>query len=356
MLNEADELPHLPPDPLPDRWQENFFIVARSTDQHAAFFVHCKRWPVTGSLTARVAVSVGDVVVSRRVHEPIDPSAFRVDGLTLDVDEPYQALRISGGFSGAAGYGPLGFIATSGPGPVPVDIDLQLSSELAPADFEEGFRMLASAFADERTDGDALFEATQQHYEQGGRCVGSIAVDGVRHLFDGLFVRDHTWGLRDETAMSAAGHGFWTASALNDGTVFFNATGIATATGVRGLGVVVDASGQHVTDELQVSFSPEPHLYGFNTTQIRIGGARPIEVTGSGDLHLVKYLPGSGPGRFDDNLIADVRGEGLVGFGVHEFAGTLTPGQAHVLDLHEARTTKEHSAAAPTGRAYGGSH
>ena len=135
-------------------------------------------------------------------------------------------------------------------------------------------------------------------------------------------MRDHTWSERDESGMSKAGYRFWTASVTADTGMFFNATGMRIGDQTIGVSVIVDQNSQSTTTEIDVEFRPRSGLLGFNSTRNKIGGDRPLEVKGRALHHLVKYLPGSGPGRFDDNAISVL--EGLDGFGVHEFAGTLT--------------------------------
>ncbi|QNE32505.1 hypothetical protein F1C10_11480 [Sphingomonas sp. NBWT7] len=331
-LLDIDELPHTPPTPLPDRWQENFFIVLSDRGKRAGFLIHCKRWPASGGLVARIAAFYGDVIVSRKVAEPIPNGVFAVGGLTLHPETPYRQLRLTGSFEGMRGYGPLGFIAWEDGGDVPVEIDFTLTSTLPPADFGDAFRLLDESTAGENHEGRPVYENSQVHYEQGGRCTGTMTIDGALIEVDGLFVRDHTWGTRDESSMSATGHGFWTASISEDGNVFFNATGMVINGKTRGVGVVVDKDGVHSTTDVDVTFLPADGLGKFHRTAIRIGGEVPIEVEGTSLIHLVKYLPGSGAGRYDDNALSDWQGSGLSGFGVHEFAGTLPQEQRRVLD------------------------
>lgn len=331
---EKDEFPHDPPAPLHERWQENFFVIAWALDDGVGFLMHCKRWPSTGQQVARLVAAFGQNVVSRRVVEPIPRRNFEVDGLSLEPITPFRELRLTGGFKGTPGFGPLGFVAWRRDGAVPVELDLTLRSELAPADFAAGFEALAGAVAGPGSER-PVFEHTQEHYEQGGHCEGFVTIDGERRRLHGLFVRDHTWGRRDESAMSSAGYGFWTASVSADADLFFNATGMVVNGATRGIGVVVDRSGQFTTTDVAVEFKPSAGLRAFDSTRIRIRGDRPITADGQPTLHLVKYLPGSGPGRYDDNAISRISGPGFSGFGVHEYAGTLSPDQAAVLDAAE---------------------
>lgn len=334
-FTERDELPHIPDESDSRRWQENFFVIAWAVDDNAGVLVHCKRWPSTGKQTARIVAVIDDRVVSRRVVEAIPAEEFAIDGLRLNVKHPFRELELRGSFYGAAGFGPLGFVAWRTDGGVPATIDLTLRSELAPADFTEGFEVLAQSVQVDTTRQHPVFENTQKHYEQGGRCEGIITIAGERRRVDGLFVRDHTWGSRDETGISQAGHGFWTASVAADGDLFFNATGVVANGVTHGIGVVVDRSGQSVTTDINVEFNPQPGLHAFDSTRVRIGGSRPLDVVGHPTVHLVKYLPGSGPGRFDDNAVSRLNAPGLTGFGVHEYAGTLTPEQAALLEAAE---------------------
>lgn len=334
-ITEKDEFRHIPPAPLNDRWQENFFVVCWSLTDGVGLMIHCKRWPAAGHLTSRIVAAFGDKVVSRKVVQEIPADEFRVDGLTLEVVTPFRELRLKGGFKGTAGFGPLGFVAWRQDEAVPVEVDLTLQSDLIPADFSAGFDALV-AMMPATADGETpVFEHSQEHYEQGGRCEGYVSIDGDRRKLQGLFVRDHTWGRRDESAMSAAGHGFWTASVSENADFFFNAAGMVVNGETKGIGVVVDRDGQSTTTDVEVDFLPKGGLQTFTGSRIRIGGDKPVDVVGTARLHLVKYLPGSGPRRFDDNAISRFEGDGVAGFGVHEYAGTLTAEQAAMLEEAE---------------------
>lgn len=329
-LSDFDELPHLPSDH--PRWQENFFIIASSANGETSFLIHCKRWPASGKQVARIAVRAGSKIISRKVEEAIPGGSFTVDGLELFPVKPYRELKLRGRFEGTPGFGPLGFVAWASDGEIEVGIDLTLRSELAPADFAEVFAMRAAKFS-----GDVrplTAEHVQAHYEQGGICEGHVTIEGERHTLTGLFVRDHTWGQRDESYMADGTFGFWTATTLDEGNLFFNALGRTTPEGVRGMGVVVDRAGQAITTDVSVEFLPSPGLHGFTETRVHIGGDKPINAIGRAQVHLVKYLPGSGPRRFDDNALSSVEAGGLTGFGVHEFAGMLSAEEAAELDKY----------------------
>lgn len=333
-LTEADEAPHAQTGDISPLWQENFFIICWGVEADCGLMIHCKRQPRLGTLTARIVARIGGDVVSRKVVEPLR-SSFSVDGLSLDIVRPYEDLRLSGRFMGTRGFGPLGFVAWRDGGEASVTLDIRMRSRLAPADFADGFEEMAARAARASGAKDAPFKHTQEHYEQGGLCDGFIEIEEERRAFQGLFVRDHTWGERDERGMSKAGYGFWTASVTEDGACFFNATGMKTAAGVIGVGVVVDRDGQSTTTDIDVTFLAEPGLRTFEATRISIGGAKPVLAEGRAIVHLVKYLPGSGPGRFDDNAMSTFKSGVGRGFGVHEYAGTLTPEQIAIMDAAE---------------------
>lgn len=327
-LHDFDELPHRPSGH--PRWQENFFVVASATDGETSFLIHCKRWPASGKQVARIAARAGERIVSRKVEERIPTGCLAVGGLQLLPVVPYRQLKLGGRFKGAAGFGPLGFIAWTSNGGIDVEVELTLKSELIPADFTELFAMRAAKFRDDARPIDE--EHVQEHYEQGGICEGHLTIEGERYTLTGLFVRDHTWGVRDESYMADGSYGFWSATTLDEGRLFFNALGRNTADGPRGMGVVVDREGQTITTDVSMDFLPATGLYGFTKTCVHIGGDKPIDAIGKAQVHFVKYLPGSGPRRFDDNALSAVEAESLIGFGVHEYAGMLSPEEALELD------------------------
>ncbi|MDF8332211.1 DUF7065 domain-containing protein [Novosphingobium cyanobacteriorum] len=335
-LTDQDEFPHQTPSPVPERWQENFFVVAWDKAKRTGFLIHCKRWPATGQLVSRIAACAQGKVVSRKVTQSIPEGRFIVDGLELVPVTPYKELSLKGSFSGVEGFGPLGFIAWQEGGETDVKVDLSFTSDLPPVNFAEAFDKLVQSGTANSTNGNKpAFEHTQVHYEQGGKCHGSLTIGGEQYGIQGLFVRDHTWGIRDESGMSAAGHGFWTASVSDDADLFFNATGMVLNGVTHGVGVVADRTGCYSTTDVEVDFLPAGGLEAFERTRIRIGGKQPLEVAGTTLIHLIKYLPGSGPGRFDDNAISTFDCDGISGFGVHEFAGTLAPEQRAVFEALE---------------------
>lgn len=64
-------------------------------------------------------------------------------------------------------------------------------------DLEYEFRGINPPFAFRRHPGGCPSWLADDRTEQGGRVVGSLVLDGVRHEFDAFGHRDHSWGTRD---------------------------------------------------------------------------------------------------------------------------------------------------------------
>ena len=324
-LTGADEQFHPLPSPLPDNWQENLFFILWNTTTQDGFMMHIQRVPDRQVQEARIVACIGGDIASATLTGPYHADRA-VEGVTVRVDEPFRDLTVRAEFMGAPGPGPLGFIAAFASGELPVRVDARLRSDLEAIDFAEGLAHLTAAL---RTDTTAPQMGDQAHYEQGGTWSGTICIGDREVLGSGLFVRDHSWGIRHEHNDFRA---FWTATCLDDGRVFCNAIGMPKGDGFVGIAGLSDANGVRFTQHVAASYTPEPGLLTYERTEVRYGAGVDLVVGGDVQQHWPMYLPFSGRDRYDNNAISAVEANGLRGFAVMEWATTLPPAQTAALD------------------------
>jgi hypothetical protein len=331
MIGPADETLRHPPSPLPDRWQENLFVIAWDGDRHAGLMVHLQRVPGRDYQEARFVATTGGRTASAIVEGVYDASRV-VAGVDYDVVEPFRRIRLGADLRARDGVGPLGFVATHPPsaGDVRLEVDIELASELPAVDFAEGLRAMTAVM---RSNADGPQMGDQAHYEQGGRWSGTIAIGDVEVAGSGLFVRDHSWGVRHEQNDFKA---FWTATcvAAEDGSLMFaNAIGIPTGDRVAGIGAVADADGVRFTTDVGADYAPRAGVASYDAAEIRYGAPIDLRFSATTQVHWPFYLPHSGPRRYDNNAISAVTlPDGRAGFGVMEWADVLTPDEAAELD------------------------
>jgi hypothetical protein len=324
-LHDDDERLHAAPDPLPGNWQENMFFVCWDASTLTGMVAHVQRAPAAGVQAAQVAVAVDGLFASATFTAPYR-AGLLVPELYVRPVEPWRrwALELDG--KGAAGPGPLGLLATEPGGETIVAAELTLVSSLPVADFAAG---LAAVVDGMRADRPGPQMGDQQHYEQGGTWQGRLRVGAKERQTSGLFVRDHSWGVRHEHNNF---HAFWTASCLDGGRLFCNAIGIPRGDRVIGIGMVVDESGVHSTTQVGAAFRPAPGIGTYDTTTVEYGDPVGLTLMAETQCHVPIPLPLSGPNRYDNNALSRVRLGNLEGFGVMEWAAVLSDDEARLLE------------------------
>lgn len=324
-LSGADEQFHAAPVPLPANWQENLFFILWNTDTQDGFMMHVQRVPSQDVQEARIVASIGGRIASATLTGPFRADRA-VDGVTIGITMPFRDLSVRTEFLGTAGPGPLGFIAAHPGGEVRVLVDARLQSEIEAVDFAVGLAALTAAL---RTDASAPQMGDQAHYEQGGTWSGTIGIGDTQVEGSGLFVRDHSWGIRHEHNDFKA---FWTATCLDEGRVFCNAIGMPRGGGVVGIGAISDRNGVRFTKEVSALYTPSPGLLSYDHSEVTYGAGIEMVVRGETQQHWPMYLPYSGRDRYDNNAITSAEANGLRGFSVMEWATTLPPEQTAILD------------------------
>lgn len=330
-MDDSDEFLHSPPEPLPDRWQENTMLAAWNVEEGHGFLVHTKRWPAKNDHEAHVIVFVDGVPSSAVLHRRIG-NTLRINDeipeLAFEPEVPWSRWRLQAEFDGAGGVGPHGFLAYAPGGNTRASLDIVMDSDIPPADFNLALANWADELA---AAGSPSHSSAQSHYEQGGRWQGTLRVGNRTVKTKGLFVRDHTWGERVEKGFDSGV--FWTASSLDEGRIFCNAIGFPQPDGSTiGTGVLVNPDGAFQTRSIAAEFLPTPGLTSYDRTRIAYQFEKPVILNGRTQVHVPKYLPGSGARRYDNNAISRVEIGEFKGMGCLEWCAVLEEKQAADLD------------------------
>jgi hypothetical protein len=320
-LHDSDELLHAAPDPRPGNWQENMFFICWDTDTLTGVVAHIQRAPGADVQAAQVAVAVDGEFASATFTAPYRAGSL-VPELAATPVEPWRRWTLQLDGKATAGADPLGLMATRPGGDTVIAADVTLETSLPVADFAAG---LATVVAGMRADRAGPQMGDQQHYEQGGRWQGRLRVGDRERTTAGLFVRDHSWGIRHEHSNFRA---FWTASCLDGGRMFCNAIGIPRGDTVIGIGMIVDETGVRSTGRVAADFHPAPGIATYDRTTVEYGEPLGLTLRAETQCHVALPLPLSGPDRYDNNALSRVRLGGASGFGVMEWAAVFTGGEA----------------------------
>jgi hypothetical protein len=274
VLSGTDDGVHARPLDAPDSWQENCFLLARDEERDVCVYVHVER--LAHGVEVKGAVDRGGTTIW---HDATDDWWYQVDA-------PFERSRWAwhGG---------------------PLAVDLRLTSHLPAIDHAEVLATLG------------LPGAERDHYEAVGRFEGTVAVDGASTEVAGLFVRDHTWGVREYHHF---GSSWWWPTCLDGGDAY--AGGVAVELGDRtvGYGLVADADGVAATAEVSVEVSGAAVPGGYDATTIRYTPAarEPVVLTSVTTRHLCTTFPGFGPDRQWNEAYSACRWGQRTGFGTRE--------------------------------------
>lgn len=331
MLADVDEELHRPPVDADESWQENLFFICWAANAHTGFLCHVQRVPGAALQEARIVVVIDGEPASVTVEAAFDHDHL-VPGLRAEPASAFRRWRLNLDTLATVGSGPLGFLATGTTGNTRIAVDLTLDSVLPVVDFADGLAAVVAGMRD-RQDGPQMGD--QQHYEQGGTWRGRLRI-GTRTIeADGLFVRDHSWGVRREHHDFQA---FWTASCLDEGRLFCNAIGIPSGDQVLGIGAVADPTGVTFTTDVHAEFRPVAGIRSYDTTVVTFGAPVDRTLTARTEMHIPILLPHSGPDRYDNNAISRVANGDATGFGVLEWAAVLDADDVAALRTEEVAT------------------
>jgi hypothetical protein len=274
VLTPADDEPHERPAGAPSTWQENCFLLARDDERDACVYLHVERHREVVEVKAAI-----DVAGSTTWHESTDDWWY-------EVEAPYERTRCRWRGGGLA-------------------LDLELRAHLPAVDHHEVLQALGLAGAE------------RDHYEVAGRCAGRIEVDGAELAIDGLFVRDHTWGVREYHQFGAS---WWWPTCFDGGDAYAGGVAVDLGDRVVGYGLVADADGLAAATDVSVEVAGAAEPGGYTGTTIRYTpeGRGPVELTSTTRRHLTTTFPGFGVDRRWNEAYSTCRWDERHGFGTRE--------------------------------------
>ncbi|HTK61840.1 MAG TPA: hypothetical protein VL595_05660 [Pseudonocardia sp.] len=215
MVNEIDERLHTPGTVMPARWQENMMALGWDLEQNIGFWWHAQRVPHTRFTEIKAGVFEVASGVSGREVVPM-PESVMFEGLVIE--EPFKKVRLSYHGRGVRHTDDKHLPCLSATGDVPYGMDLTLHGLAGPIDWHEPLSSMGAVEND--------------HYEMAGSWEGTLAFPDRTVRASGLYLRDHTWGLRNytperRTDESEHGHGgfdlaWFTPLVLDEGRTFVN--------------------------------------------------------------------------------------------------------------------------------------
>ncbi|MBA2281971.1 MAG: hypothetical protein H0W25_12180 [Acidimicrobiia bacterium] len=273
MLSASDEGLHARP-PGGEAWQENCFLLGRDAGRDVSVYVHVER--MADGVEVKAAVDVGGSTTWQMTGDDWWP----------DVEVAYERLAVSW---------------TGGD----LRIDLTLESHLAPADHGAALAALQ------------LPGTERDHYEVVGRMLGTVAIDGDEVHLDGLFVRDHTWGVRQYQQF---GNSWWWPTCFDGGDAYLGGVAVDVGGQTLGYGIVVDGDGQAAGTDVAIDVDGEarPGAYTGTTVRFTPAGREPVVCVGVVDHHLCTTFPAFGPDRRWNEGFSSCRWGDRIGFGTRE--------------------------------------
>lgn len=274
MLSPADDEVHGRPAGAPDAWQENCFLLARDDERDVCVYLHVER------LAEHVEVKAAiDVAGTTTWHDAADDWWY-------EVDAPFERSRWA--WRGGA-----------------IGLDLELRSHLAPVDHASVLATLG------------LPGAERDHYEAVGRATGRITVDGHDTELDAMFVRDHTWGVREYQRFGAS---WWWPTCFDGGDAYAGGVAVELGDRVVGYGLVADGDGVAAGTDVTVEVDGTAVPGGYRGTTIRYTTEErgPVTLTSATQRHLCTTFPGFGPDRRWNDAYSQCRWGDRAGFGSRE--------------------------------------
>ncbi len=276
MLTPADELPHPPPQPLPDRWQENYFLLGWDEQSRAGLYLHLARLPVAGTIDVKAAALLGGTVAAAATELPLGPG-LGGPGVDVVVEEPFRRWRLGVALAGSTQRGPNGMLSTADDG-VSLGFDVQIESTLPPIDWREALATLGAPGTE------------RDHYEVACTWSGEVRVGSERIDASGLMIRDHTWGPRSYDEFRRA---WWTACCFDEARVYF--TGVSVDTGERWTGVsilVEEGADPVLIPDHRVVLGDASATTGYDTSVIEASAAgHSVSIAASTVAHLPIEYP-----------------------------------------------------------------
>ncbi len=300
-LTPNDDFPH--PRGSGESWQENYLFLGVDPEQDLAFFAHVARLPALGTCDIKIAVKIGDDVVSTTEHHPLG-EGLDVPGLEFDVVDPWYSWRVKADGKGLRGGAP-DLLLTTGRGDVPLSFDIRWDAKATPVVHSEGFAQMASAGAGSSGD----------HYIQGGTWSGTLRIGDREITSSGPSIRDHTWGERDNGKLQLC---WWTPMVFDDGSYQLAGIDMHLVDGTRtSFSFEHDGNAQRTLPVLDVEIT-EGTIDDYSRAKIKLGDEIEVEATRFARMPIA-YYRGGGVGWVSDDALCTLRtADGRTGFGIIE--------------------------------------
>jgi hypothetical protein len=317
MVTEIDERLHTPGTVMPERWQENMMAYGWDAEQAVGFWWHVQRIPHTRFTEVKAAVFGIAEGVSGREVVPM-PESVMFEGLVFA--EPFKRVRLTYHGQGVAHTDDLHLPCLSTSGTVPYGMDIALHGLAGPIDWHEPLTAMSAVEND--------------HYEMAGTWEGTLHFGGREIRASGLFLRDHTWGLRNYTPDRKEhvehGHGgfdtaWFTPLVLDGGRTFINGLQVRAADG-REQRFCTYTEGEHTRlyDHFDVAVT-DGSVQAGRYSRVRITGGDaevPIDCRLEVIRHLPMYLPDHGGPFVQSDAYAEVTWGSRTGWGSAQLSET----------------------------------
>jgi hypothetical protein len=331
MVNEIDESLHVPGAVMPERWQENMMAYGWDTDHGVGFWWHVQRIPHTRFTELKGAVFASTHGVSGREVVPM-PESTMCEGLVFD--QPFKRVRLSYHGKGVAHSWDKHLPCLSENGTAPYGMDLVLHGLAGPIDWHEPLTRMAAVEND--------------HYEMAGTWEGTLHYGGRTIQASGMFLRDHTWGLRNYTPERSTdeaehGHGgfdiaWFTPMVLDEGHTFVNGI-LVRANDGRQQAFCTLTEGEHTTvyDRFAVEVTNgTEEVARYEATRITGGDAETdIDCTLEVIRHLPMYLPDHGGPFVQSDAFGTVKWGSRTGWGSAQLSETDGKWQSRPEFIHQ---------------------
>lgn len=323
----TDELMH----PVGDdpAWSESYYFNFADPKTGLGMFTRMGFRPRNGWADALHAVYLGGERVAftyARRDIGMDLTAYngdlKVGGLTITCEEPHKRWRVS--YDGPAQDIADGAI-------------LLTRSKTRPPNWFTPANLKMDLTFDMLTEPHFAARGAHGHFEQSGRAKGSLTIGGKTHAFDGLGVRDKSWGPRNWGGSSAssgnasAGPRLSTSAAPSPFVVWFSmnfgegmsmggSCGRGADGAIRGAGWMQegDKVGDLTDVRIETVFRPNSILHDSIVLTGRTPGGKDIRIEGKVRGMCPTKIPFPGGATFVNEGLATFRFDGREGSGIIE--------------------------------------
>ena len=267
-VQPSDEYMH--PDAGEANFNESMYFNFYDRNTRLGAFARIGNRPNEGYAEMTIAIYQPDGSALFNFKRPAitDNQAFDAGGMRFGVVEPFTHLKVS--YDGRAVYlaqprdleDPRAAFTGNPHWPVSLTLDWYGLSPMYGGEAPEHSEM----------------EFARGHYEQHGRAVGTLTIDGTTHRVEGFGLRDHSWGRR---SWQSPAYYRWLIGQFDDGFAFMGSQ-IVTQAGSQLLsGFVFKDGTNHFVHDLQLHTDwTDPGHYHDRLKLVLHGSSGATEITG----------------------------------------------------------------------------